>query len=215
MPDTGSDSRITHYIARIRSDMEYIVFVVTAIIAAVGAVAMVLSKNAVHSALFLLLNFGAISVLYLLLRAPFLFVVQLIVYAGAIIVLFLFVVMLLGAERVEDTPDSIAWQRPLAIGLGILLLIEALYVAFSRTVGAVTPVAQRNEDFASPERIGQALFSTYLLPFEITSVVLLAAIVGVVVLSKRSGRVEQAQRALEHDADGRSEQMEQVMERVG
>lgn len=195
--------------------MEYIVFAVTAIIAVVGAVAMVLSKNAVHSALFLLLNFGSISVLYLLLRAPFLFMVQLIVYAGAIIVLFLFVVMLLGAERVEDTPDSIAWQRPVAIGLGILLLIEALYVGFSRAVVAATPVAQRSDDFASPERIGAALFSTYLLPFEITSVVLLAAIVGVVVLSKRAGQQEQAERVLERTGTSSGgEQMEQVMEQA-
>jgi NADH-quinone oxidoreductase subunit J len=192
--------------------MELVVFVVTALIAAIGAVAMVVSRNAVHSALFLLLNFGAIAVLYLLLRAPFLFVVQLIVYAGAIIVLFLFVVMLLGAERVEDTPDRIAWQRPLAIGLGVLLLLEALYVGFGRAAGAAAPVAQRSEDFGAPEQIGQALFSTYLLPFEITSVVLLAAIVGVVVLSRRSGRVEQAQRALEQGADSRGEQTEQVME---
>lgn len=195
--------------------MEYLVFAVTAIIAVVGAVAMLLSKNAVHSALFLLLNFGSISVLYLLLRAPFLFMVQLIVYAGAIIVLFLFVIMLLGVERVEDTPDSIAWQRPLAIGLGVLLLIEALYVGFSRAAGVIIPVAQRNDDFASPERIGQALFSTYLFPFEITSVILLAAIVGVVVLSKRSGREEQAERALERAGNnGGSEQMEQVIEQA-
>lgn len=194
--------------------MELVVFVVTAVVAVVGAVAMVLSKNAVHSALFLLLNFGSISVLYLLLRAPFLFMVQLIVYAGAIIVLFLFVVMLLGAERVEDTPDAIAWQRPVAIGLGVLLLIEALYVGFSRAAGAVTPVAQRNDDFASPEQIGRALFSTYLFPFEITSVVLLAAIVGVVVLSKRSGREEQAERVLERAGNRSGEQMEQVMEQA-
>ncbi len=194
--------------------MELIVFVVTAIIAVVGAGAMVLSKNAVHSALFLLLNFGSIAVLYLLLRAPFLFMVQLIVYAGAIIVLFLFVVMLLGAERVEDTPDRIRWQRPLAIGLGVLLLVEALYVGFGQAVGAVAPVVQRNEDFALPELIGQALFSVYLLPFEITSVILLAAIVGVVVLSKRGGREEPSQRMLEQNAGSRGEQVEQVMEQA-
>lgn len=196
--------------------MELVVFIVTAVIAVVGALAMVLSKNAVHSALFLLLNFGSIAVLYLLLRAPFLFVVQLIVYGGAIIVLFLFVVMLLGAERVEDAPDRIAWQRPLAIGLGVLLLAEALYVGFSRAWGAVTPAAAQVEGFGSPEQIGAALFTTFLLPFEITSIVLLAAIVGVVVLSRRGARQDDARRALEQtNGAGHTETREQVMEQVG
>src|SRR6266496_4903697 len=112
--------------------MELVVFTTTAIVAIVGAVAMLLSRNAVHSALFLLLNFSSIAVLYLLLRAPFLFAVQLIVYAGAIIVLFLFVVMLLGAERSEDERDKIAWQRPVALVVGLLLLGEAIYVLFAR-----------------------------------------------------------------------------------
>src|SRR3982750_3616366 len=101
--------------------MEYIVFTVTAIVAIIGAAAMLISRNAVHSALFMLLNFSSIAVLYLLLRAPFLFAVQLIIYAGAIIVLFLFVVMLLGAERAEDERDRIGWQGPLALLAGALL----------------------------------------------------------------------------------------------
>src|ERR687887_345041 len=108
--------------------MELVVFTITAIVAIIGAVAMLLSTNAIHSALFLLLNMVAISVLYLLLRAPFLFAVQLIVYAGAIVVLFLFVVMLLGAERAEDERDRISWQRPVALFMGLVLLAEAIYV---------------------------------------------------------------------------------------
>ena len=163
--------------------MELVVFTITAIIALIGAVAMLLSENAIHSALFLLLNMIAIAVLYLLLRAPFLFAVQLIVYAGAIIVLFLFVVMLLGAERAEDEQDRIRWQRPLALLLGLLLLGEAAYVFFAGT-GVATPT-QASEDFATPVKISEQLFSTYLLPFEVTSVILLAAIVGVVVLHQR------------------------------
>jgi NADH-quinone oxidoreductase subunit J len=170
--------------------MELVVFAITAIVAIIGAVAMLLSKNAIHSALFLLLNLGAIAVLYLLLRAPFLFAVQLIVYAGAIIVLFLFVVMLLGAERAEDEQDRIVWQRPLALLMGLLLLGEAAYVFFTRAAGPVPTTAQVNEDFAAPVKISEVLFSTYLLPFEITSIVLLAAIVGVVVLNKQEHREE-------------------------
>jgi NADH-quinone oxidoreductase subunit J len=162
--------------------MEFIVFTITAIVAIIGAAAMLLSKNAVHSALFMLLNFSSIAVLFLLLRAPFLFAVQLIVYAGAIIVLFLFVVMLLGAERAEDETDQLAWQRPAALVMGLVLLIEAVYVFFFRSGIALNATVAGDELFAAPVKIGEALFTTYLLPFEITSVILLAALIGVVVL---------------------------------
>jgi NADH-quinone oxidoreductase subunit J len=167
--------------------MELIVFLVSAVVAIIGAVAMLLSKDAIHSALFLLLNMIAIAVLYLLLRAPFLFAVQLIVYAGAIVVLFLFVVMLLGAERAEEQHDNLGWQRPVALLMGLLLLGEAFYV-FSTGAGTPPATTQFAEDFASPIRISEALFTTYLLPFEVTSVILLAAIVGVVVLHTRERR---------------------------
>ena len=167
--------------------MEFVVFFVTAAVAVIGAVMMLLTRNAVHSALWLLLNFSSIAVLYLLLRAPFLFAVQLIVYAGAIIVLFLFVVMLLGAERAEDERDRIAWQRPLALGLAVVLLIEAAYIFLSQP-GAGFAATAASEDFATPVKVAEALFTTYLLPFEITSIILIAALVGVVVLHQHSPR---------------------------
>ncbi|MBK9715507.1 MAG: NADH-quinone oxidoreductase subunit J [Kouleothrix sp.] len=182
--------------------MELVVFTITAIVAIIGAVAMLLSRNAIHSALFLLLNFSSIAVMYLLLRAPFLFAVQLIVYAGAIIVLFLFVVMLLGAERSEDERDRIAWQRPLALALGVLLLGETAYVVLSRSGTALFAAVATGEDFASPMRVSEALFTTYLLPFEITSVILLAALVGVVVLHQPNPRTgEPTEQAVQTMAD--------------
>ncbi|HMO58409.1 MAG TPA: NADH-quinone oxidoreductase subunit J [Roseiflexaceae bacterium] len=165
--------------------MELIVFAVTAVIAIIGAVAMVASKNAVHSALFLLLNFGAIAVLYLLLRAPFLFATQLIIYAGAIIVLFLFVVMLLGAERHEDNRDRLAWQRPVALVMAGLLLAEVAYVVVA--LPAQAPVTT-DEGFGAPEVIAEQLFTTFLLPFQVTAFIILAAIVGVVVLHMQEKR---------------------------
>jgi len=162
--------------------MEFIVFIITASVAIIGAAAMLISRNAVHSALFMLLNFSSIAVLYLLLRAPFLFAVQLIVYAGAIIVLFLFVVMLLGAERAEDETDRLAWQRPVALVMGLILLTEAVYVFFLRSGAAMGTAPAGDDTFGAPIKIGETLFTTYLLPFEITSVILLAALIGVVVL---------------------------------
>ncbi len=168
--------------------MELILFLITALIAIVGAVAMVVSRNAVHSALFLLLNFAAIAVLFLLLHAPFLFAIQLTVYAGAIMVLFLFVVMLLGAEKVEDAPDRIAWQQPLALVLGLALLVVAVVVGLG---GATTPPPDGEAlvPFTDPRSLGGLLFTDYLLPFEVTGFILLIAVVGVVVLSQRGRKV--------------------------
>jgi NADH-quinone oxidoreductase subunit J len=185
--------------------MELVVFTITAVVALIGAVAMLLSRNAIHSALFLLLNFSSIAVLFLLLRAPFLFAVQLIVYAGAIMVLFVFVVMLLGAERAEDEMDQLAWQRPAALFMGLVLLAEAVYVLFFRSGLSLGAVVTGDENFGSPVKIGEALFTTYLLPFEITSVILLAALVGVVVLhqySPATGASDQALSEISTSAPG-------------
>ena len=171
--------------------MELAIFGFTALVSIACAVAMLLSRNAVHSALFLVLNFSSVAVLYLLLQAPFLAMIQITVYAGAIMVLFLFVIMLLGAERGTTEHDAITWQRPLAILLGLVLLGEAAFVLFSRGVATAAPQATAAE-IGSPRAIAEALFTSYLLPFEITSVLLLVALIGAVVLTIKS-RVREVQ----------------------
>lgn len=163
--------------------MEMAVFLVTALISVACAVAMVLSKNAVHSALFLVLNFCGVAVLYLLLNAPFLAMVQVTVYAGAIMVLFLFVIMLLGAEKGEG-PDPIRWQQPLAIILGLLLLVGTGVVILGN--GNAAPQAPNTPEIGDPANLARLLFSDYLLPFEMTSVLLLVALIGAVVLTIKS-----------------------------
>jgi NADH-quinone oxidoreductase subunit J len=163
--------------------MEFVLFFLTAAIALFGSIAMLMSRKAVHSVLYLLLNFGAIAVLYLLLYAPFIFAIQLAVYAGAIMVLFLFVVMLLGSERSEETVERMVWQRWLALALALVLLVEAVVVSTMTTTTRQPPDA---EVFATTTNIGQLLFTTYLLPVQVTGIILLVAIVGVVVLSQRS-----------------------------
>jgi NADH-quinone oxidoreductase subunit J len=147
---------------------------------------MLLSRNAVHSALFLVLNFTSVAVLYLLLQAPFLAMIQITVYAGAIMVLFLFVIMLLGAGQGQEERDAIVWQRPLAIVLGILLLAETAYVFFARGGPSAAAPAATTTELGSPVAIAEALFTTYLLPFEMTSVLLLVALLGAVVLTLKS-----------------------------
>lgn len=168
--------------------MEQILFFITALIAIVGGIAMLLSRNAVHSALFLLMNFVAMAVLFLLLQSPFLFAIQMTVYAGAIMVLFLFVMMLLGAEKVEDTPDRIAWQRPLAIVLGLALLVVAGIAGFTGPTAA-PPSGPEAAAFGDPAELGRLLFTDFLLPFQVTGVILLVAVVGVVVLNQRGRKV--------------------------
>ena len=164
--------------------MDLALFLIAGAVALIGAVAMLMARNAVHSALFLLLNFGAIAVLFLLLQSPFLFAIQLTVYAGAIMVLFLFVVMLLGAEQVEDTPDRIAWQRPLGLVLGLALLAVAV-IAGLRTGTTPLPGGEALATFGNPASLGALLFTRYMLPFQITGVILLVAVIGVVVLNQR------------------------------
>ena len=161
--------------------METLIFVLMAAVSIAAALGLLLSKNAVYAALFLVLNFGTVAVFYLLLNAPFLAVVQVSVYAGAIMVLFLFVIMLLGAERLqtEDTHGS-QWQRPLAATLGIVLAVLAAIVI----LGGTAPAQAATLVDSSPLAIGQQLFGAYLFPFEIVSILLLVAMIGAVVLTR-------------------------------
>jgi NADH-quinone oxidoreductase subunit J len=169
--------------------MEFAFFLITAFITVGAAVAMVLSHNAVHSALWLVLNFFGVAVLYLLLNAPFLAMVQITVYAGAIMVLFLFVIMLLGSEKGQEEINGLPWQTPVALVLGLALIGIAGYAL----LGAALPApAQAPANLGAPEQIATSLFSTYLLPFEITSVLLLVALIGAVVLTIKSREREGA-----------------------
>lgn len=163
--------------------IDLLLFLILALVAVATALGMLLSRNAVYSALFLVLNFGAVAVFYLLLGAPFISMAQVTVYAGAIMVLFLFVIMLLGGERLPPA-KVLPWQRPLALALALVLVAEAGYLLIVRNpaAGGIAPPA---EGFGSPQAIGASLFNQYLLPFEVTSVLLLVAMIGAIVLTKQ------------------------------
>jgi NADH-quinone oxidoreductase subunit J len=163
---------------------QLLLFLILAVIAIVAAIGMLVSRNAVYAALFLILDFMTIAVFFLLLNAPFIAVAQVSVYTGAIMVLFLFVIMLLGAERSAGELRAIPWQVPLAIILGVILLGEAVYIIVQQRSGLPAVTTQLPVDFGSPAQVGTSLFSGYLLPFEITSVLLLVGIVGAIVLTK-------------------------------
>jgi NADH-quinone oxidoreductase subunit J len=166
---------------------EQILFYVLAAAAIIAALGMLLSRNAVHSALFLVANFAVMAVFFLLLTAPFIAMVQVTVYAGAIMVLFLFVIMLLGAEQLRVLKTKLPWQTPLALVLA-LVFVATLALLFAPGAGGLAMVLPGGDvgagAFGSPQAIGQKLFSGYLLPFELTSFLLLVAMIGAVVLTR-------------------------------
>ncbi len=165
---------------------EIVLFFFLAIVAVVAALGMLFANNAIYSALFLILNFSTIGVFYLILNAPFIAMAQITVYAGAIMVLFLFVIMLLSTEQLrQDT--GIRWQRPVAIVLGLVLLGEVSYVIITK--GGILPMVGNDPlNFGNPASIGSLLFNQYLLPFEVTSVLLLVSMIGAIVLTQSEKR---------------------------
>ena len=162
---------------------ELIAFIVLGLVAIASALGMLFSKNAVYAAIYLIINFVTVAVFYLILGGAFIAVTQVAVYAGAIMVLFLFVIMLLGAEKLGQT-ETLAWQKPLALLLGIVLGVEALYVLVFR-VNPTAPTGNLPDGFGSPGAIGMELFQRFLLPFEVTSVLLLVAMIGAIVLTRQ------------------------------
>jgi len=171
--------------------MELFVFVCAAIMILVGALGVVLRGNPVHAALSLVLTLFGIAVLFVAQHAEFLAAVQVIVYAGAIVVLFLFVVMLLGVDRVEDLrTDPLTKQRGLAIvvGLGLLgILVAAIARGTDAVISRGDGINSATGDGADANivQLARSVFSDYVVAFEVTSVLLVVAVVGTVLLSRR------------------------------
>ncbi len=164
--------------------MAHLFFLYFAAIIVVTGILVVSLRNPVYSALSLLILFFHVAGLYVTLHAEFLAAVQVIVYAGAILVLYLFVVMLLNLKR-EDRYHS---QLPIGGLLGLTLLTEALLLVASRRGSASEPAATAEaaaEAVGNTETIGEVLYSTYLFPFEVASLILLVAMIGAIILAKR------------------------------
>lgn len=145
------------------------------------------ARNPVHSVLYLVIVFFCISGHYLLLNAQFLAMVNIIVYAGAIMVLFLFIIMLLNLDQTSEKMQSNFSKFAGAVGGGMLMLIM---VAALRTTSMSVPITATNEELGMVKSIGQVLFRDYILPFEVASILLLVAMVGTVVLGKRDPKTE-------------------------
>jgi NADH-quinone oxidoreductase subunit J len=170
--------------------LDLIFFFLLSLIAVATAIGMLLSRNAIYSALFLVLNFVTVAVFYLLLGAPFIAMAQITVYAGAIMVLFLFVIMLLGAESLPEA-QVLPWQRPLAGLLAVALAIESTFIFLTRArpLGDVAQPDASINTVTNLRALGESLFTDYLLPFEVTSILLLVAMLGAIVLIRKESRV--------------------------
>jgi NADH-quinone oxidoreductase subunit J len=165
-------------------------FYAFAAVTVIGALLVVSQKNPVYSVLSLILAFFGLAGLYVLLEAPFVAVVQIIIYAGAIMVLFLFVVMLLNVPREGESewdkahPYFRPWPLRIGAVLSVLMVVELVW-ALSRTSGLNVGVAEQRPGVSSVAELGRVLFTDYMFAFEVTSILILIAMVGAVSLAKK------------------------------
>ena len=174
---------------------DVLVFAASAAVILVGAIGVVVSSNPVHAALSLVMTLFGVAVLFIEQEADFLAAVQIIVYAGAIVVLFLFVIMFLGVDRAEDVNvEPLVGQRPLAVAAAVITLGGVLAMAATshwvtgahQVVGPINGhVAGPGSPAGEPAQLGKQLFTTYLFAFEATAALLVIAVVGAVVLARR------------------------------
>ena len=183
---------------------DILVFAASAAVILVGSIGVVTSRNPVHAALSLVMTLFGVAVLFIEQQADFLAAVQIIVYAGAIVVLFLFVIMFLGVDRGEDvTIEPLVGQRPLAFAFSAITLGGVLAMAATahwvtgaqQVVGPIQGHVTHNLSSPSgePAQLGKQLFTTYLFAFEATAALLVIAVVGAVVLARRPPTVHAEQ----------------------
>jgi NADH-quinone oxidoreductase subunit J len=177
--------------------MEAVIFFVFGALALAGAFGVVLARNPVHSALSLVVTLVSVAVLFLQQDAHLLAAVQVVVYAGAIVVLFLFVIMLLGVDQADTLHDPLKAQRAAAIVLGLVLLAEVIFLAgHDWATGAKAPASDAIRGGTpglgnNVERVARSLFTDFLWPFEITAALLVLSVIGAVVLARRSRHADE------------------------
>jgi NADH-quinone oxidoreductase subunit J len=164
--------------------MTTILFILFAGLAIGCAIAVVSQRNPLYSAISLIGVFISLASLYVMLSAPFIAAVQVIVYAGAIMVLVIFVIMLLNVEDLEPRHSRMKWLVPAAIGMAAVLIGETAFILYS-VQNTPARLAANSSNVGLTQSIGVELFTHYLLPFEVTSILLLMAIVGAMSLARR------------------------------
>src|SRR6478609_5894974 len=178
--------------------MEQFIFFVFGALTLAGAFGVILARNPVHSALSLVVTLVSVAVLFIQQDAHLLAAVQVVVYAGAIVVLFLFVIMLLGVDQPDSLHDPLKAQHLAAIVLGLVLLAEVLFLTGHKwATGAKAPATDAIRGGTpglgnNVERVARSLFTDFLWPFEITAVLLVLAVIGAVVLARRSRNADES-----------------------
>ena len=169
--------------------MEKVLFIIFAVTALASALNILLQRSPLYGALSLIGTLASLSAIYLTLHAQFLAAIQIVVYAGAIMVLFVFVIMLLNEPKDQPQIEKQKWLRYLAIPFAGLLIAEMFYVIRSvkPLLLPASPADGAAQAVGTVSSIGKALFTDYLLPFEVTSVLILMAVVGAMVLARREG----------------------------
>lgn len=166
--------------------LQVITFILLAVLGLSSAIMLVFQKNPVYSALLLIVHFFALAGFYLLLNAQFLAVLQILVYAGAIMVLFVFVIMLLNLSNEEALKDPFNLRKIVATILGVVLFLQFGLFFFLKAKDDLNINPSPNSiEAGSVRKIGEVLFTTYLIPFEVVSFLLLVGIIGAIVLAKR------------------------------
>ncbi|MBP7961159.1 MAG: NADH-quinone oxidoreductase subunit J [Caldilineaceae bacterium] len=165
--------------------LSVIFFVLVGAVCLAAAAGVVLSRQPVHSALFMLVNFATLAVLYITLDAQFLAAAQIIIYAGGIVILILFVIILIGHETDDFKAGHRTWSRYVGLGLGLVML-GSLVFSVVKSFAEKDPNALAVQG-GIPEVVGMALFTEYLLPFELVSILLLVALIGALVLARKPG----------------------------
>jgi NADH-quinone oxidoreductase subunit J len=162
-----------------------VLFYILAAGAIISGLLVITRRNPINSVIYLVLNFFFLAALYLTLKAQFIAIIQILVYAGAIMVLFMFVIMLLNLGDEKRLTDRVSWKQIVAIGLSLAFVMQVLYIVGFGETADYTELAADAVSIGTVEYIGKELFSRYVLPIEAVSVLLVAAVVSAVVLAKR------------------------------
>jgi NADH-quinone oxidoreductase subunit J len=166
-------------------NFEVIFFFFLALFSIITAILVITRRNPISSAMFLVLNFFVLAGIYLTLSAQFLAIIQILVYAGAIMVLFVFVIMLLNLGDEEKFVEKINFKKFVRIVLSLALIVQIIYILSYSQFSQNIKQSSNAVNIGTVNEIGHQLFTVYLFPFEVTSILLLASIIGAVVLAKK------------------------------
>ena len=163
--------------------IELFLFFVLAAVAIFGALTVVFAKNAVYGAMGLMMTLFSLAVFYVVHLAHLVAAVQVIVYAGAVMTLFLFVIMMIGVDKEEDTSEKLPWQRQMVAGLGLVVVLVAGVAVVGGRFDWIRPATSTVETNGTVQEVGQLLFTEWILPFEATSLLLIIAAAGAIALA--------------------------------